>query len=188
MDTLELTSTRTQLTTAERDAIFDSRAEELAALEPGETTGDTFEAVVFAVGAELYAFPGPQVREVRPLPWLTRLSGTPASIAGLINVRGRIVPVIDLRPLVGAPVSDGPSLSVVMLPHRGADIGVLATERPTVRQLREADLTEPPTGATSGLDPKCVRGIAPGLVLVLDGARLLADPRLVVQHEVLPKA
>jgi purine-binding chemotaxis protein CheW len=181
------TQARSVLTAAERDAIFASRAAELAASAPGEAPGDTFEALVFAVGGEQYALPGPQVREVRPLPPLTSLSGTPSFIAGLINVRGRIVPVIDLRPLVGAPLGDGPGLSVVLVPYRDADVGILATERPTVRVLRTADLTEPPAGAASGLDPACVRGIAPGLVLVLDAERLLADPRHLVQHDVLQK-
>jgi purine-binding chemotaxis protein CheW len=178
---------RSVLTGAQRDAIFADRAEELAAAAPGEDAGDTFEALVFAVGSELYAFPGPQVREVRPLPWLTSLSGTPAFIAGLINVRGRIVPVIDIRPLVGAPLGDGPKMSVVLVPRRGGDIGILATDRPTMRVIREADLAEPPAGAVSGLDPSCVRGIAPGLVLVLDAERLLTDPRLIVQHDLPAK-
>jgi purine-binding chemotaxis protein CheW len=170
------------------EQVFARRAEALAVAGPSDARDDTFEALVFAVGVELYAFPGTQVHEVRPLGWLTPLPGTPPSIAGLINVRGRIVTVVDLRPLIGMPSGDAPGMSVVLVSHHGGNVGVLATDRPTMRLLRTDELAEPPPGALSGLDSSCVRGVTPGLVAVLDAERLLVDPRLVVQHEVLPKA
>jgi purine-binding chemotaxis protein CheW len=170
------------LTEAQRDAVFARRAETLAAAAPG-TEEDTFEVLVFAIESERYAFPGSQVREVRPLGLLSRLPGTPALIRGLINVRGRIVPVIDLRPLLGMPSDERPLMSVVLVAAPGGDVGVLATDRPTVRLLRSQDIVQPPVGTLSGLDPSCARGITTDLVLVLDAERLLADSRLVVQYD-----
>src|SRR5258708_2892515 len=103
------------LTEAQRDAVFARRAESLAAAAP-RAEEDSFEALVFAIDSEQYAFPGSQVREVRPLGLLSRLPGTPALIRGLINVRGRIVPVIDLRPLLGMPSDEPrPLMSVVLV-------------------------------------------------------------------------
>jgi purine-binding chemotaxis protein CheW len=173
---------------AQRDAVFACRAEELAEMAPGEgQDDDTLEVLVFALGREQYAFPATQVHEVRPVGWLTRLPGTPAFLAGLVNVRGRIVPVLDLRPVLGIAIDDSPSMSVVLVSHRNADVGLLVTDRPTVRPLRASDLREPPPGPLSGIDSSCVRGITPDLMIVLDAERLLADPRLVVQHEILAK-
>jgi purine-binding chemotaxis protein CheW len=181
-------SGRSMVTAAQRDAIFARRAEALAESAPGEhQDDDTLEVLVFAIGRELYALPASQVHEVRPLGWLTTLPGTPAFLAGLINVRGRIVPVVDLRSLLGMSSADSPSMSVVLVSYRGGDIGLLVTDRPTVHPLRLADLTEPPPGSLSGIDASSVRGITPGLVIVLDAERLLADPRFVVQHEILGK-
>lgn len=178
---------RPALTAAQRDAVFASRADELAELAPGEGELDhSLEALVFSLGHELYALPATQVHEVRPLGWLTPLPGTPAFLTGLINVRGRIVPVIDLRPLLGlASDACSPSMSVVLVAYRGGDVGLLVTDRPTVRPLRVTDLTEPPPGPLSGIDPAGVRGITPDLTIVLDAERLLADVRLVVQHDIL---
>jgi purine-binding chemotaxis protein CheW len=174
------------LTDAQRDGVFARRAESLAAAAP-RAEQDTFEALVFAIESERYAFPGSQVREVRPLGFLSRLPGTPALIRGLINVRGRIVPVIDLRPLLGLPSDEQqPHMSVVLVSAPGGDVGVLATDRPTVRLLRSTDLMQPPPGTLAGLDPSCSRGITPDLVVVLDAERLLADSRLVVQHDAHP--
>ena len=179
---------RQQLTVEQRDAVFARRAEELADSASTEShSAEALEALVFALGAEQYALPANQVHEVRPLALLTKLPGTPAFFAGLINVRGRIVPVIDLRPLLGLP-TDSPSTSVVLVTHRSGHIGLLVGGRPTVRPLPVKDLSEPPPGHLSGIDPICIRGITPGLVIVLDAERLLADPQLVVHHETLPKA
>src|SRR5579859_2807647 len=145
---------RSALTAAQRDAVFDARAEELAEMTPGEAQlDDTLDALVFALGSELYALPATQVHEVRPLGLLTRLPGTPEFLAGLINVRGRIVPVVDLRPLLGIATADGPPMSVVLVASRSGDIGLLVTNRPAVRQLRVGDLTDFPPGALSGIDP-----------------------------------
>lgn len=179
---------RQQLTVAQRDAIFARRAEELAESASDENQDqDTLDALVFDLGREQYALPANQVHEVRPLGVLTHLPGTPAFLAGLINVRGRIVAVVDLRPLLGLN-PDTPSTSVVLVTHRGGNIGLLVAGRPTVRPLRMAELADPPPGHLSGLDSTCIRGITPGLVIVLDAERLLADPRLVIHHETLPKA
>src|ERR1700674_4748753 len=122
---------RSELTAAQRDVVFASRAEELAEMSPADSQNDDLlEVLVFALGRELYAFPATQVHEVRPLGWLTRLPGTPAFLAGMINVRGRIVPVLDLRPVLGIAIDDGPSMSVVLVSYRSADVGLLVTDRP----------------------------------------------------------
>src|SRR4030081_3494383 len=160
---------RQLLTVEERDAVFARRAEEVAEYDSIDShSAEALEALVFALGAEQYALPANQVHEVRPLGLLTPLPGTPSFFAGLINVRGRIVPVVDLRPLLGMPSEDGPSMSVVLVSHRSGDVGLLVTDRPTVRLVRAPELTEAPLGALSGIDPSCVRGITSGLVLVLD--------------------
>jgi purine-binding chemotaxis protein CheW len=179
---------RHEITVEQRDAVFARRAEELAESPADENQDqDTLEALVFALGGELYALPANQVHEVRPLSLLATLPGTPAFLAGLINVRGRIVPVVDLRPLLGLN-TDSPSTSVVLAAHRSGHIGLLAGGRPTVRPLDLAELSDPPPGQLSGIDSSCIRGITPGLVIVLDAERLLADPRLVIHQETLPKA
>jgi purine-binding chemotaxis protein CheW len=191
MDKLTLVTTaggRAALTGAQRDAVFARRAEELAQTPPDDGQNKkALEALVFSLGRESYALPATQVHEVRPLGGLTVLPGTPAFLAGLINVRGRIVPVVDLRPLLGIASENEASLSVVLVSHRSGDVGLLVTDRPTVRLVQVAALTEPPPGPLAGIDSACVRGITPELLIVLDAERLLADLHLVVQHDILAK-
>jgi purine-binding chemotaxis protein CheW len=54
-------------------------------------------ALVFRLGNEQYGIPVGYVRSVRPLPRLTRVPGIPAFYRGVVNLRGQIVTVMDLR-------------------------------------------------------------------------------------------
>jgi purine-binding chemotaxis protein CheW len=173
----------TEPSEAERDAIFARRAEALAApVDTGEPA-DALPSLAFRLGGEVYAVPGWQVREVRPIGQLTPLPGTPPFVAGLINVRGRVVTALDPRPVIGLR-TDGEVPSIVMLmASPGGDVGLLVSEQPTLRWLREGDVGPLPPGGPAGLDPAFVRGVTRDLVVVLDAERLLADQRLLVQDD-----
>jgi purine-binding chemotaxis protein CheW len=173
-----------EVSEAERDAIFARRADALAApATPGEPT-DAFPALVFSLGDECYAVPGWQVREVRTVSQLTPLPGTPAFVAGLVNVRGRVVTALDLRPLFGLGGTTEALRTIMLLSGPQGEIAVLTSEQPELRWLRDGDLGPLPPGGPPGLDPGAVRGVTPDLVVVLDAERVLADQRLIVQDDV----
>jgi purine-binding chemotaxis protein CheW len=172
---------------ARQDAIFAQRAEALARIPDQETSRDACEAVVFRLGDERYAFSSEQVLEVRALSHLTRLPSAPAFVAGLVNVRGRIVPVLDLRPLFGLSSPPGTARSIVLVSSARGSIGVLATDQPEVLRLPNLGLTRLPAGTPTGLDPIYVRGVTPDMVVVLDAEPLLADQRVIVQDEAAPR-
>jgi len=91
------------------EGAFDSRAiiermrqdywHNLAAPPEGEPT-ETATVVSFEVGPGLYGIEVERVREVLKMPWISRLPRTPDFLLGVVNVRGRILPVLDLRPLL----------------------------------------------------------------------------------------
>lgn len=170
----------------QRDAILERRAEQLAEVPKRHT--ETLDAlttmlIVFALGSENYAFPSTQVQEVRPLAELTVLPGTPTFVAGLLNVRGRIVPVLDLRPLFGLPM-DAEVRSVLLLLSPRGEVGIVATDRPVVSTYTadEMGIRELPAGAAPGLQADFVQGITNDLIVVLDAERLVLDQRLIVQE------
>jgi len=173
-----------EITPQQRNAIFDRRAAALAAVPPSPRPADAFEALQFSLGEECYAFPSGQVSEVRQLEQLTALPSAPAFVAGLVNVRGRVVPVLDPRPLFGVAATAEPCRSLVLLSLAQGEVGVLASNEPGLVWLRASELRGLPVEAPAGLDPKYVRGVTSELVIVLDAGRLLADPRVVVQEEV----
>jgi purine-binding chemotaxis protein CheW len=83
--------------------------------------------VVIRLGGGRYGIAAPDVAEVTPLPRLTRVPGTPAWICGVSNWRGHVLPVIDLRPLLGVPSSPLPSSArVVVVSVDDVEVGIVA--------------------------------------------------------------
>jgi purine-binding chemotaxis protein CheW len=140
----------------------------------------TTEHVVWRLGGSRYALPADVVaRLVPPMP-LSRVPGVPAWVAGLGDLRGRVVPVLDLRSLLGAPAAPWPSSARVLactLPDgdRLVDVGLLADE--VVGMLGLTDDEIYPVPPTFGPRPD---GLLRGLVdvsppvAVLDAAGVLA--------------
>lgn len=83
------------------------------------------EALVVRLGGERFAVPVESVAEVsRPVP-LTRVPGAPTWLAGVANARGRVLPVADLRGLLGLPSPvDGRRARFVLLHVGGVGLGL----------------------------------------------------------------
>ena len=84
------------------------------------------EVVVVRLGDCRYALPMPSVAEVGRPPLLTRVPGLPAWVAGVANWRGRVLAVLDLRPLLmaGAATADR-SGRLVVLTSGSVTVGLL---------------------------------------------------------------
>lgn len=96
------------------------------------------QALVFAVGPERFALPLTQVREVIATQPVTSLPGSPGWLVGLTNLRGELVPVVDLTRLLDLPPSDTEPAHLVVVETDGGTAGVTADGAP-----RPADLNEP---------------------------------------------
>jgi chemotaxis signal transduction protein len=84
------------------------------------------EAVVVRFGGARYAVPMADVAEVIPVPRVTRVPGTPMWLTGVVNWRGRVLSVVDLRPVIGDPMSPLPSSArLLVLTSDIAEAGLL---------------------------------------------------------------
>src|SRR5450432_848862 len=82
--------------------------------------------VMLRLGGARYAVGMSAVAEVGRLPKLTRVPGTPIWLAGVANWRGRILAVLDVRPLMGAPITPTGSLGrLVVLTQDNVTVGLL---------------------------------------------------------------
>ena len=77
--------------------------------EASEEDAAPIGGVILRFAGGRYAVDMASVAEVVPVPVLTRIPGGPAWLSGVVNWRGRVLPVIDLRPLVGATLSPMPT-------------------------------------------------------------------------------
>jgi purine-binding chemotaxis protein CheW len=85
------------------------------------------EVVVFEVDGRSYALPLEQVVEVVRMVAVTPVPEAPPWIAGVVNLRGAMIPMIDLRPRLGLPRTEiDPSQVFLVAAARGRTVGVLA--------------------------------------------------------------
>jgi purine-binding chemotaxis protein CheW len=84
--------------------------------------------VLFRLGDRLYGIDLEAVREILPVRRATRVPGAPAYVAGLVNVRGTIVTVLDLGSRLDGNSSLSPDGSVILIEHRQKLVGIAVAE------------------------------------------------------------
>jgi purine-binding chemotaxis protein CheW len=101
------------------------------------------EVVVVRLGGSRYALPMQAVAEVGRPPRLTRVPGLPGWLAGVANWRGRVLAVLDLRPLLAAPVAAFDRRARLVVLNRGGVAVGLLTEGVEGTHLVEPEQLEP---------------------------------------------
>ena len=146
--------------------------------------GDALEVLIFHLGGERYALETNRVREVYPLRDLTPLPCTPPFVLGVVNVRGRVVPVIDIKRFFGLPEQGLTDLHrIILVSSRDIELGLLADVMSDVRAIAADSLQQAlPTMTEIGAD--YLKGVTADRLVVLDLERILTDPRIIVDEQV----
>ena len=138
------------------------------------------EVIVVRLGGSRYALPMDCVAEVGRPPTLTRVPSLPNWLAGVVNWRGRVLAVIDLRPLLGAPAVElDRRARLVVLNKDSVPVGLL-TEGVEGTLLLDEEAVEPSlanlSDSASGLlAGQTTDGSGPCGVVDLDAVFRLAD-------------
>jgi purine-binding chemotaxis protein CheW len=164
--------------------ILKARAQALAR-EPGEARdADALEIVEFMLAHERYGVETCFVRDIHPLTNLTPLPCTPAFVLGIVNLRGEIVSVIDLKKFFDLPEKGITDLNkVVVLQSATMRFGVLADAVLGVRRVPVAEI-QPSLPTLTGVREEYLKGVTSARTIVLDAEKLLADAKIVVQEQV----
>jgi purine-binding chemotaxis protein CheW len=139
--------------------------------------------LVFALGGDDYVVAISQVRELIPAAPLTRLPGAPPWVRGVFNLRGAVVPLVDLGVKLGigtsaATVRTSWLLVELMVERRRELLAIEADEVRAILELADAELLETPALGIR-IERELVRGVVPcgdGFGLVLDLERVLTAP------------
>ncbi|MEO6340364.1 MAG: chemotaxis protein CheW [Caulobacteraceae bacterium] len=114
-------------------------------------TDDRQTFIVFRLGDEHYGLPIACVDEVAHLPpVLTRVPRAPAFVEGVMNLRGKIVPVIDQSRRFGAADGSGKARRIIVTRSGGAQAGFIVDAVSEILQLRADQLSTAPALATAG--------------------------------------
>jgi purine-binding chemotaxis protein CheW len=169
----------------EKQGILRKRAKVLALeLEPDQDAGACLDILEFRLTYETYAIEMCWVAETYPLKELTPLPGTPPFVAGIINVRGRILSVIDIRKFFDLPEKGLTDLNRVIIVHNGGmEFGILADEILGTRSIPLLEV-QPPLPTLTGIREEYLKGLTRERTAILDAKRLLGDKNIVVHEEI----
>jgi purine-binding chemotaxis protein CheW len=169
----------------EKKKILKARAKELAREGEGkETTEETLEIVEFLLAYEKYGIESSYIREICPLKELTPVPCTPPFVLGIINMRGQILSVIDIKRFFDLPERGLTDLNkVIILRNKEMEFGILADVILGVVRVPRRNL-QAPLPTLTGIREGYLKGITGDRLAILDAGRLLSDKKLVVHEEV----
>lgn len=149
-----------------------------------EATASEQQLVVFDLATESYGVDIGAVREIIRLQEITNVPRTPEFVEGVINLRGKVIPVVDLRKRFGLPVGDQSTENrIVVVDIGGQDIGVIVDAVNEVLRIF-TDSVEPPSSVITTADSDYLMGIAKvedRLLILLDLESVLsAEERAVL--------
>jgi len=163
------------------EQILKNRAQRLAEQTSKDNTYLTQTTVVeFRIAHEIYALPLKRIRIVHPLKSLTFIPGTPDFIRGVINLRGEIISVVDLKIFFDLPDQEFTNLSqVIILTSDVMEFGILADEILGVAEISKNDI-HPSLPTLTGIRADYLKGITENGIVVLDDEKLLTDKKMCI--------
>ena len=134
--------------------------------------------VVFDLAAEAYGVDIGAVREIIRMQDITKVPGAPSVVEGIINLRGNVIPVVDLRKRFGLNIADRDRDNrIVVVDIGGQDIGVVVDAVTEVLRI-STDSVEPPSSVITTADSVYLLGIVKlegRLVILLDLEKVLSE-------------
>ena len=134
--------------------------------------------VLFKVDDAEYVVPAADVLQMESFTSATKVPGAAPYVKGLVHIRGRVVPLVDMRARFGLPTSE-PTLDtrIVVLEHGGRTVGLLVDAAREVVRIAPGELQRPPEllGAKAQGYVEAVAKIGPRLLMLLDLKRVIGE-------------
>ena len=144
--------------------------------EERDTREEVRQFLSFTVGSEEYGVELPRVREVIRIRGITRLPKTARFVKGIINLRGEVIPIVDLREKFGLEAAETTTTTRVMVVEaEGKRMGMVVDSASQVVRI-PADQIEPPPPVLGGSSQEFVTGVGKledKLVILLNADTIL---------------
>jgi len=142
----------------------------------------SLQVVDFLLAHEHYGVELTCIREVYPLKELQTLPSTPAFVVGLINVRGEILSVLNIKKFFGLPEKGITDLNKVLIVRSGQmEVGILADVILSVRSIAAEELS-PALPTLTGIRADYIKGITKDALVILEIDKILSDKRILVDE------
>jgi purine-binding chemotaxis protein CheW len=162
--------------------ILRERATRLTAPLPNEDHArNELKVVGFTLGNELYAIEPEFIQEVYPLKQVTPLPGTPSFVMGIVNIRRKIVPLIDLKKILEIPSTTAES-KIIVLAQKEQQVAIGIDRLVGMLTIFKHSL-QPALPSLHGIRQNVLKGITLDQTIVLDGHAILTDKHFIVDSE-----
>ncbi len=156
-------------------------------MDQEKKTVDEMQAVVFVLNNSYYGVPILQVQEIVKMTEITKLPNTPKFVEGIVNLRGQIIPIIDLRRRFNLPVAKvDENWKILILKIDEVQFGVMVDQISEVEKV-PTSLIEVPPKVVSGVRGEFINGIAKTnerLLILLDIEKILSVEEIEILHEI----
>lgn len=165
--------------------ILKERAKELSEAPSDEgVVEESIEIVEFVLAYEKYAIESAYIDEVYPMKDFTPVPGTPSFVIGIINLRGKILSVIDIRNFFDLPVKGLSNLNrVLVIKTPEMELGILSDFILGVRMIPKKNI-HPPMSTLTGIRAKYLHGVTDEGLVILDVKKILSDQDIIVHDEI----
>jgi len=139
-------------------------------------SSELIQLVTFKLGNEEFGVDIFKVREINKMMPITKVPNAPSFVEGVVNLRGSITPIIDLRARLGLQESDvTEKTGIVVAELTESTIGLIVDEVKEVLRI-PADITEPPPEIVAGINSDFITSVAKledRLLILLDLSKIL---------------
>jgi purine-binding chemotaxis protein CheW len=141
------------------------------------TGSEQLQLVTFEVASEEFAVDILAVQEINRMMALTRVPQCPPDVEGVINLRGKIIPVLDLRKRFGFPTLERDEANrIVVVEVKGKVLGFIVDRVHEVLRI-SSDIVEPAPTMVCSIDSEFIAGVGKlqdRLIILLDLSKLFA--------------
>jgi len=165
----------------EQNSGVDASSEAATATLNSRNDGKTFQVVSFRLGDEEYGVDIMSVQEIILVGVITQVPEVPPHVLGVINLRGNVIPIVNLRCRFGMPEkTTDEETRIVVMNIGGRTVGAVVDGVSEVLRLSHEDMSPPPA-SLGGSGKEYVTGLArrnDRLLILLDMARLLGSTEI----------
>lgn len=145
-------------------------------------TSDEMQVVVFKLGTDEYCVPVFQAREIQTYSTPTRIPNTPDFVEGIINLRGQIIPILDLKKRFGSGTTQiDTNTRIIIIEMEGEVLGILVDSVSEVLKIPQNRFEPPPQAVKTSINNNYISGIGKvdnRLLILIDLDKVLNEQEL----------
>lgn len=121
---------------------------------------DILQLVTFNLGEEQFAVDILKVQEINRMTAITKIPGSPYEVEGIVNLRGKVIPIVNLRKKIGLPAKENDEHSrIIIMDIQGTNMGLIVDAVDEVLRIPASIVESSPT-VSMGISSGLIKGIA----------------------------